>query len=178
MEAFNRLIQAFNDAHVRAVLIGVAGANYYAPTRSAAVHTDDRDLYLPPDPSNLVAAWKVCEELRLELACSGETLDIPRDLWLAERMVAVRALTRVSDGAFLHVDLTLVMAGFEFETVWRERRPLVDDDVEIPVARLMHIVTSKALAARPKDHLFIATHSAALSEMVARDERLPPRGSG
>ena len=177
MEAFNRLIRAFNEAQVRAVLIGVAGANYYAPSESAAVHTEDRDLFLPPDPANLLAAWKACESLGLELTCSGETLDIPRDLWLAERMVAVRALTRVSDGAFLKVDLTLVMAGFEFATVWRERRPLFDDDVAIPVARLMHIVTSKSLAARPKDHLFIATHAAELSEMMARDERAPPASS-
>lgn len=39
-------------------------------------------------------------------------------------------------GPTLDVDLSLVMAGFGFETVWTERRVFVVDGVDIPVARL------------------------------------------
>jgi hypothetical protein len=67
------------------------------------------------------------------------------------------------------------MAGFEFETVWREHRVFTDGGVELPVARLLHIVTSKALAGRPKDRLFLATHAEALRELLPKDER--PDGS-
>jgi len=44
------------------------------------------------------------------------------------------------------------------------------DDVEIPVARLSHIVESKAKANRPKDRLFLATWEEALRNMLKEDE--------
>jgi hypothetical protein len=60
------------------------------------------------------------------------------------------------------VDLTLVMKGFEFETVWSERRSFVVEGADIPVARLLHIVRSKEATGRDKDRLFLATHADAL----------------
>lgn len=45
---------------------------------------------------------------------------MPRDLHLAETVAMGRALVRASDGRGLDVDLTLVMEGFEFETVCDE----------------------------------------------------------
>jgi hypothetical protein len=74
------------------------------------------------------------------------------------------------------IDLTLVMAGFEFEAVWRERRDFVDQGVDIPVARLAYIVASKAAAGRPKDRLFLETHKEALAELLPNDQR-PERES-
>ena len=77
---------------------------------------------------------------------------------------------KVTDRAELLVDLTLVMAGFDFETVWRERRTFVVDAVEIPGARLLHIVQSKHAVGRDKDRLFLATHREALEELLRREE--------
>jgi hypothetical protein len=65
------------------------------------------------------------------------------------------------------------MAGFDFETVWNERRLFIVDAVEIPVARLAHIVESKAAAGREKDRLFLATHADALRQLLG-----PPKKSG
>ena len=50
------------------------------------------------------------------------------------------------------------MAGFDFDTVWREHRTFSVDGVDVPVARLMHIVQSKDAANRDKDRLFLSTH--------------------
>ena len=47
----------------------------------------------------------------------------------------------------------------------------VVDDVEIPVARLLHIVQSKHSVGRDKDRLFLATHREALEELLRRQER-------
>jgi hypothetical protein len=58
------------------------------------------------------------------------------------------------------------MAGFEFENVWNERGHFVVEGVEIPVARLTHIVESKAAAGREKDRLFLATHAEALGQLL------------
>lgn len=173
MAALAALLRALNESGVRYVLIGVAGANFYAPAGSAAFYTRDRDLFLPPDAANLLLAWQACEGMGLVLTCSGEPLDSPRDSWLAERTVQSRSLTRAVGPDHLEVDLTLTMAGFEFEEIWRARREYRVDDVPIPVARLVHIVTSKALAGRPKDQHFLATHAQALRELLSEDEKSP-----
>jgi hypothetical protein len=62
------------------------------------------------------------------------------------------------------------MAGFDFESVWRERRIFTVDGVEIPTARLLHIVQSKAQAGRPKDRLFLETHKENLRQLLGEQD--------
>src|SRR3989454_3310260 len=107
----------------------------------------------------------------LQLRCGREPLDRPRDRFLAERVVANRALVRATDGAGLDVDLSLVMAGLDFETVWAERRVFRVGTVDIPVARLGHIIESKRRVGREKDRMFLATHAEAIRELTESDER-------
>jgi hypothetical protein len=150
------------------VLIGVAGANQYSMGGSDSFVTQDHDLFLPLEPDNLVGAWMACEDTGLELWLGNEPLDRPRDRWLAERVIARRALTRVTGPDDLQVDLSLVMAGFDFETIWQERRKFLVEDVELPVARLVHIIQSKHATGRDKDRLFLATHRDALEQLLKR----------
>jgi hypothetical protein len=168
------------DRAVRYVLIGVSGANFYGPNGQAVFVTDDFDLFVPPDVDNLVRAWDACEQTELDLWLGDEPLDRPRDRWLAERVVERRALTRVTGPNELLLDLTLVMAGFDFETVWAERREFRVEGVPVPTARLLHIVESKQAAGRPKDppsllrsfgeagQLFLATHMDALEPLFKK----------
>ena len=169
----NPLASVARSLHARAVrfvLIGVGGANYYAPSGQAAFITQDHDLFLPSDPDNLVQAWAACNDAGLELWSAGEPLDIPRDRWLAERIVERRALTRATGPDNFLVDLTLVMKGYEFDAVWTERREFIVDGVVVPVARLLHIVESKHAAGRDKDRLFLATHRDALEQLLKKHE--------
>lgn len=155
---------------VRYVLIGVSAANFYGPDGQAVFVTEDFDLFLPPEPDNLVRAWEACEQAALELWLGNEPLDRPRDRWLAERVVERRALTRVTGPGEFKADLTLVMAGFDFETVWTERREFLVEGVAVPTARLLHIVESKHAAGRPKDQLFLATHKDALEQLLKKPD--------
>ena len=176
MDAFARLVRSLERAGVRFVLIGLAGANYYARSGATLFVTEDRDLLLPLDPDDALAAWGVCEAMGLELRCGREPLDRPRDRFLAERVVTNRALVRATDGAGLDVDLSLVMAGFDFETVWAERRVFRVGTVDIPVARLGHIIESKRRVGREK----VATHAEAIRELTESHERFEskrPRSS-
>jgi len=178
MDAFARLVRSLERAGVRFVLIGLAGANYYARSGATLFVTEDRDLFLALD--HALAAWGVCEAMGLQLRCGREPLDRPRDRFLAERVVANRALVRATDGAGLDVDLTLVMAGFDFETVWAERRVFRVGTVDIPVARLGHIIESKRRVGREKDRMFLATHAEAIRDLTDSDERFAskrPRSS-
>jgi hypothetical protein len=168
IDPFAALAQALDVAGVRYVVIGVWGVNYYAESAAAVFKTYDRDLFLPPDPDNLVGCWSTCERAGLSLMAEGGPLDSPHDAWLAARVIERRALTRAL-GAHLHVDLSVVMAGFDFEVVWAERRVFVVDGAEVPVARLQHIIRSKQAAGRDKDRLFLATHREALEALLRKD---------
>ncbi len=150
-------------------MIGVWGANYYARHGGHVFATDDRDLFVPPDAPNLLNAWQAARDAGYELWSANEPLGDPLDLWLAERVIGQRAVTSAIHPAGVTIDFTLVMKGFEFETVWSERKLFRIGDVDIPVARLSHIVESKAKVNRPKDRLFLATWEEALRDML-KDE--------
>ena len=170
MEPFHRLLAAFNSAGVRYVVIGVSGANYWALDAGHSFVTKDRDLFLPLDPHNELAAWKVCLALGLSLWCGDEPLDQPGDADLSERVVRSRTLVTATDDNDLVVDLSLVMGDFDFDTIWSERRVFIGEGVEIPVARLKSIVESKRRAGRDKDKLFLATHEDALRQMFRKHD--------
>lgn len=174
MGAEEELIRALGEHGVRYVAIGVWGVNLYAKEITHLFLTRDQDLFLPPDPGNLLRAWQSAEAIGLELICGDEPLDRPRDHFVAEAVVARRALTRATDGRDFLADFTLVMGDFDFETVWSERRSFRLQGVEVPVARLSHIAQSKAAAGRPKDRLFLETHKEILEGLIRRHEGNSP----
>ncbi|MDX1514689.1 MAG: hypothetical protein R3174_13205 [Gammaproteobacteria bacterium] len=169
MDPFAALLDDFRQAGVRFLVIGVWGANYYAHGSSLLFSTQDRDLFLPLDAGNLLAAWNTCAAKGFTLWAGSEPLDVPRNAALAESVIARRVTTRASDEHGLDVDLSLVMSGFDFETAWSARRVFRVDEVDIPVARLRHIVESKAACGREKDRLFLATHAEALAALLPDD---------
>lgn len=170
MEAFPALVAALHSERARFVLIGVWAANLHARSAAAVFTTQDYDLFLPADIDNALLVWRTCESRGLELLSGDEPLDKPRDRLLAERVVRARALVRATDRQGLDVDLSLIMTGFEFEEVWSERRVYLLEGVEVPVARLSHVVRSKAAAGRPKDLLFLATHEETLRDLLKRED--------
>ena len=151
------------------MLIGIWGVNAHASDGAAVFTTNDFDLFFPPDPDNLLETWHACEQLGFSLRVGREPLDSPRDRLLARRVVDRRALVRATAPGGLAVDLTLVMSAFDFDQVWSERRRFIMDGVEVPVARLSHIVRSKTAAGRDKDRLFLATHADTLRQMLRGD---------
>lgn len=174
MKPFEALVAALEARDVRYAMIGTSGANYWAPDDRALIMTHDRDLFLPLEPANLLHAWIACDDAGYELSAGLEPLDEPRDLYLAERVTAVRGLTRarhVDDP--LEIDLTLVMGGFEFEDVWAERRSFTLASSSVHVARLTQILESKRVVDRPKDRGTLATLMDAYRQIFVEDLGLP-----
>jgi hypothetical protein len=62
------------------------------------------------------------------------------------------------------------MKGFDFETVWNERRAFLIEGIQVPTARLLHIVESKQATGRDKDKLFLATHFDALKQLLEQPD--------
>jgi hypothetical protein len=172
-DPFSTLAAAYEEERVRYVVIGIAGINHYAQSAGLVFTTEDRDLFLPPDPTNALRAWRATTAAGFELWSGDEPLGAPLDDVLAEQVVSRKALVR-AEGHGLQIDLTLVMAGFSFDDVWPRRRIFKVDGVDVPVASLKDIVGSKAAAGRPKDRLFLATHEDALKQLGRRRRgRLP-----
>jgi len=167
---FYRLVDALRRDGVRFVVMGVSGANYWAFHGGQVFTTKDRDLFLPPDPDNELRAWAACERMGLDLWLGDEPLGEPKDLFLAERIVERRIVVTAIAGDLV-VDLSLTMAGFAFEDVWKEHRVFRVDGMDVPVARLAQIVESKRIANRAKDRLFLETHAEALRQLL-RGEKL------
>ncbi len=174
MSNLKRLLRGLQERRVRYVTIGVSGINYYARAATELFATQDTDLFFPPDPANLLLAWETCDELGFELTSGRDPLDRPRDLFLARKVVDLRALSRASDGGDLVVDFTLVMAGFTFEDVWHERRLVSVTGTEVSVAPIAAIVRSKEAAGPPKDRLFLETYREILDDLRARRAGPPP----
>ena len=166
MISFSEVAAALVADRVRFVVIGVWGANYYAG--GALFVTKDQDLFLPPEPSNLLRAWDCCAGLGLSLDANEEPLDQPRDLSLATAVVDRSALTTARDGQLLVIDLSLVMAGITFEQAHTRSRVFREGGTDIRVASLQDIVAAKATADRPKDRLFLTTHAAELKRLLGR----------
>ncbi len=169
MDPFARLVQALHARQVRFVVIGVSGVNFYARSGGSLFATQDQDLFLPLDADNMLRAWQACTDVGHSLWVGDEPLDSPRDPQLARAVVERRAATTATSDPDQQVDLSFVMAGCDFDDVWSRRRTFLVDGVEIPVARLTDIVTSKVNAGREKDRLFLATHEHALGELLQRE---------
>src|SRR5437773_11882135 len=56
VDAFARLVERLRRDGVRFVVIGLSGANYYARSAATLFVTQDRDVFLPPDPDKTLAA--------------------------------------------------------------------------------------------------------------------------
>lgn len=167
---FATVARALAGRSVRYVLIGVSGANLYAPAGQAVFVTDDFDLFLPLDPDNLVEAWAACRDAGLDLWLADEPLQEPQGRWLAERVIERRVAVRAASAESADIDLSLVMEGFDFGTVWAARRVFEIEGAEVPVARLLHIVMSKQATGRDKDKLFLAAHRDALEQLLRSTE--------
>lgn len=169
-EPYVHLIDALTSRGVRFVIIGVSAANYYAHSAAEIIATQDRDLFVPPDAANLLEAWRTVRKCGYDLWAGNDPLAAPIDLPLAERVVANRATTSATHDEGVTVDFTLEMAGFEFDEVMANHRIFRVGGVEIPVARLAHVIDSKRQLNRPKDKLFLAIYKERLEAMLDDEE--------
>jgi hypothetical protein len=168
VDAFVELVARLHAVNVRFVLIGVAAANYYAASGATLFLTQDRDVFLPLDADNLSRAWQTCKETGLRIYSGDEELaEVSPSI--ATAVLNRRLLTSAIGPGGLEIDLALEMSGFRFDEIWLERRVFRVSGVEIPVARLRHIIESKRAAGREKDRLFLSTHADALRILLARE---------
>jgi hypothetical protein len=164
-------------AGARYLVIGGMGINLHRVGSGPLLTTEDIDLLLPPDAGNRRRATEALRAAGFELSAGGEPFIVGADGddSLVRGVVRARACVRaVKDG--VPVDLPLEAAGMEFEACWARQVRRTLGSVEVRVASLRDIVTSKLIANRDKDRVFLESFRDRLAQLIRQQGEEPPPG--
>lgn len=170
MRPQHELLRALGSAHVRHVLVGIAGANCWALDGSLVASHDAHEIVVEPTAESLTAAWLALRGLGFTLREGTARIPDPIPAGFASEVVAGLRST----SAYRMRDRTLVelharIPGFTFDELWREHRTFRAGDVELHVARLRHILASMHQRAAGFDHLAVATWSQGMHDLFVPD---------
>jgi hypothetical protein len=155
-------------AGVDFVVVGTGGINFFARDASTVAETDDVDVLLRPDVTNLGRALTALDAAGFELWARDERfLDFGVESIL-RNVVRAGACIRASD-ADGNVDLMLSGIGLSFDDLASDAALFRFSDFEIRVGRLDKLLRSKELAGRPKDVAFLTMFAARLREEAEED---------
>jgi hypothetical protein len=176
LDVYAEACGALEAGGARYLVIGGMGINLHRVGAGPLVTTEDIDLLLPPDAASHRRATDALRAAGFELFAGDEPFVVGEgDDTLVRGVVRARARVRaVKDG--VPVDLPLEAAGMEFEACWgrQVRRRL--GSVEVRVASLRDIVTSKLVLNRDKDRVFLESFRDRLAQLIRDQGEEPPPG--
>ncbi len=160
MDPYLRVIQAFNRAGVRYVVVGMSGINYYATRPSEAFGTMDYDVFLKPTMPNVQKAIRQLQDMEFTLGTAQGPIGLD-DLRMVIRTQRTIVAT-TADG--LMVELLLAISGYTFEALVEDAMAIIVRGTPITVGRLEKLLRSKQIAGRPKDREFLKRYGMLLGE--------------
>lgn len=158
------IVHALEQAKVRHLIVGIAGANLWARNGSLVATHDAHEIVV--EPISLGDAWLALRRLGFTLR-EGTTRmpdPIPEEL-AADIAAGVRTTTAYRFRDRTLVELHVAIPGFTFEALWRERRTFRAGDVELHVARLRHILESMHRRDARFDGLAVSTWSQGMHDL-------------
>jgi hypothetical protein len=167
MTKYAEALAALSAAGVRFLVVGVFGINLHADRDGPVIFTEDCDLLLPADSDTLARAIACLRGLGCAIEAGGEPLP-DEDEAVIRGIVRQRACVRAV-GETVAFDLPLQVAGMDFEALWARRRCFDLGGVEVSVGSVEDLLTSKRIANRPKDRLFLEIYRSELDQLRRRD---------
>lgn len=157
---YRAVVQRFNRAGVRYVVVGMSGINHYANSPAQAFGTMDYDFFVEPTLENVEKAVRCLRGLGFDIGTSeGEWKE-------AELRRVVRdqrtVLAETPDG--LMVELLLGVSGYPFSEMAKDAATFSMSGVPVKVGRLKKLLQSKKLAGRPKDRRFLRRYQDLIEE--------------
>ena len=131
------LLNAFNNARARYLVVGAHAVAYYVEPR----YTKGLDLWVDPDPENAARVWAALAQFGAPLKNVS-----PADL-ANPRMVYQMGVEPN------RVDVLMGIDGVTFSTAWRNRVRTTYGATPIHVLGFKDLVRSKRAAGRPQDLL-------------------------
>jgi hypothetical protein len=161
------LITALQRARVRHLLVGAAGANYWAQDGSQAFSLPSHEFLVEPDPRALRAAWTALQQLGYTLRERTERIADALALGFAESVVREgRDTTGYRMRDRMLVEIHTAFRGATFDELWAARRTFRAGELELDVARLGHILDELWTRNRHYDHLIVSTWSQGMHDLL------------
>jgi len=164
MDPYVEVCKRFEDEHLRYVIVGVFGINFYSQQTGHLITTADCDILIPAQLTALRKALRILVAMGFSLKAGGEPLQ-ELDPVVLKGILRARALVR-GDRKDARVDLCTQIAGTQFVRLWRTQRQFLVEGVAVRVGALDELVASKQSADRPKDKLFLEQHKEVIQSML------------
>jgi len=166
-------IDALHRAEVRHLLVGAAGANYWAFDGSQVFSLPVHEFLVEPDPIALRAAWDALQQLGYTLREGTERIADPHAPGFAESVAHEgRSTTGYRMRDRMLVEIHTAFAGLTFEELWNARRTFRAGELALEVARLGHILDELWQRDRSGDHLIVSTWSQGMHDMLEPDPEM------
>jgi hypothetical protein len=150
-DPYLKLINGFNKAGIRYVVVGVSGINYYVRDASRLIITGDYDMFIYPEVKNVLSAVRELKKQGFILSMSGRAMP----LRAVKKVVSLRKTIHAANHYGCVVELLLDISGYTFEDIESDARFFRASGVRVKVGNLDKLLNSKRIADRPKDRLFL-----------------------
>ncbi|MBL7157494.1 MAG: hypothetical protein ISS92_04975 [Candidatus Omnitrophica bacterium] len=148
---YTELLDKFNRKEVQYVVIGMSGINYYASNAAETFSTQDYDIFVKPTIDNVRKAVLILKKLGYSVSTDeGEiTSDCIKSITRYKKTIVAQ------DAYGVMFELVLTVSGYTFGQMKKNIRIFLSGKVPIKVGNLNDLLTSKKLAGRTKDKVFL-----------------------
>ena len=160
LDPYHAVVQAFVDSDIRYIVVGMSGINYYAKGSADSFGTMDYDMLIEPTIPNVEKAMHCLDRLGFTLG----TADGPFEPAQLRNIVRERRTLIATTPEGATVELLLRISGYSFSELAGDAVTVTVQGIPVKVGRLQKLLTSKRLADRPKDRLFLRRYASLLQE--------------
>jgi hypothetical protein len=165
---FSGALRSLARAGVDFMVVGVVGINFYARDPEERVITQDLDVWLRPEVTNLSRALLSLQKDGFRFEAGGEPfVDLADDLFLQNVIRSGGTIVGRRPPDVPRLDLMLALHDFSFEKERDRGRRFLAQDEAVRVASVETLLLSKERAGRPKDIEFLRMHAARFREQAA-----------
>ena len=134
---FSELLQSFNDAKVRYLVVGAYAVAYHSDPR----FTQDFDVWVEPTAENAARVWRALERFGAPLG------GVSRADFAKEEMVYQMGVEPN------RIDIIMGIDGVSFPTAWRNRISALLGEIPVHVLGKSDLIRNKRASGRPQDLL-------------------------
>lgn len=159
-DPYAELLDKFNRKGVKYVVVGMSGINYYASKTKETFATQDFNIFVKPTIENIKKSLSVFKGLGYNLTANEQNVDDSSIKDIARDKRTILA----TDAYGIAFELMLAVSGYTFSQMEQDATVFIVGKIPIKVARLNKLLTSKKIAGRKKDKLFLKRFEILLKE--------------
>lgn len=159
-DPYIEVLDEFNRRGVSYVVIGMSGINYYAAGAEETFATQDFDIFIKPTIDNLKKSISIFRKFDYSLIANKQEIEASS----IKQIVRDRTTILATDAYGITFELILSVSGYTFNQMVMDATIFNIKDMPIKVAKLSKLLTSKKIAGREKDTLFLKRYEILLKE--------------